>query len=89
MKTFLKILLIAALLVLAIKLGPVIFCAAFGGLIVAGLLGVLGISLLALLATVLLALAVALSPIWIPVLAIVGIVSLLKRDDRSPPVATA
>lgn len=89
MKTFLKVLLIAALLVIAIKLGPAIFCAAFVGLIAAAVLGIVGISLLAAIGAVLIALAVALSPIWIPVLAIVGIVSLCKRDERTPPAMAA
>jgi len=85
MKTFLKILLVAALLIVAVKLSPVLFCAAAVGVIVSAILGVIGLSLIAALAAVLLALAVALSPIWIPVLAIVGICSLFRRKD-SPRV---
>ena len=89
MKTFIKILLIAALLIVAIKLSPVIFVAAFAGLIVAAVLGAIGISLVAGLVAVLLAFAVALSPIWLPVLAIVGIVSLFRKADRTPPAVSA
>lgn len=89
MKTFLKVLLIAALLVIAIKVSPVLFVAAFAGLVVAAVLGVVGISLLAGLVAVLLSLAVALSPIWIPVLCVVGIVSLCRKTDRTPPAMTA
>ena len=90
MKSFLKILLVAALLIVAIKLSPVIFVAAFVGLIAAVVLGAVGVSLGVALAAVLLAFAVALSPIWIPVLAIVGLVSLFRKADRtSPPVMTA
>jgi hypothetical protein len=89
MKTFLKVLLIAALLVVAIKLSPVIFVGAFVGLIAAAVLGVVGISLVVALAGVLLAFAVALSPIWIPVLAVVGIVSLFRKGERTPPAMTA
>jgi hypothetical protein len=85
MKTFLKILLIAALLIVAIKLSPIIFFGALVGLIAAAILGVVGISLVVALASVVLALTVALSPIWIPVLAIMGIVSLFKRNERTPP----
>ncbi len=87
MKTFLKILLIAALLLLAIKLSPVLFVGAFAGLLVAALLGVVGISLVVALAAVLLAIALALSPIWVPVLVILGLVSLFRRKD--PPVMAA
>ena len=89
MKTFLKVLLIAALLIVAIKISPVLFVAAFVGLIVAAVLGVIGISLLAGLVAVVLTFAVALSPIWLPVLAVIGIVSLFRKADRTPPVTTA
>lgn len=90
MKTFLKVLLIAALLIIAIKLSPLLFVAAFAGLVVAAILGAIGISLLTGLVAVLLALTVALSPIWLPVLVVVGIVSLFKKADRTPlPIAPA
>ncbi len=89
MKTFFKVLLIAALLIVAIKISPVLFVAAFVGLIVAAVLGAVRISLLAALVGVLLALAVALSPIWIPVLCVIGIVSLFRKSERPPPVMTA
>jgi hypothetical protein len=87
MKTFLKVLLIAALLIVAIKLSPVIFIGAIVGLIAAAVLGTIGISLVALLAAVLLALAVALSPIWIPVLCVIGLVKLFR--SKEPNVVTA
>ncbi len=89
MKTFLKVLLIAALLIVAIKISPVLFVGAFVGLVVAGVLGAIGVSLLAALVAVALALAVALSPIWLPVLAVVGIVSLFRKSGRTPPVLAA
>ena len=90
MKTFLKVILIAALLIVAIKISPVLFLGAFVGLLVAAVLGMIGISLLAGLVAVVLALAVALSPIWIPVLCVIGIVSLFRKADRTPPpVVTA
>jgi len=88
MKTFLKILLIAALLIVAIKISPVLFVGAFVGLLVAAVLGVIGISLLAGLAAVVLCLAVALSPIWIPVLVVIGIVSLFRKGNGVPPTVT-
>ena len=87
MKTFLKILLVAAILIVAIKLSPVIFIGALAGLVAAAVLGSVGLSLLALLAAVLLAFAVALSPIWIPVLVIVGLVKLFRTKE--PNVVTA
>jgi len=87
MKTFLKVILIAALLIVAIKLSPVLFVAAIGGLLAAAILGVVGLSLLAVLVSVLIAFAVALSPIWIPVLIIVGLVKLFRREE--PKIVTA
>ena len=84
MKTFLKVLVIAALLIVAIKLSPLIFVGALAGLFVAMVLGIIGISLVAALVAVLLALVVALAPIWIPVLVVLGLVSLFRRKE--PPV---
>jgi hypothetical protein len=84
MKTFFKILLAAILLVVAIKLSPILFIAALAGLIVAAVLGAVGLSLLAALVAVILAFALALSPIWIPVLCVIGLVSLFRRDGKTP-----
>ena len=58
MKTFLKVLLMAAILIIAIKFSPVIFVGVIVGLLVAGVLGVVGISLVAALLAVLVAFAV-------------------------------
>ena len=89
MKTFLKILLVAALLL--IKLSPVVFVAAVVGLLVAAVLGAIGLSLVAGLLAVVLSLVAALAPIWIPVLAIMGAISLFKKlnDRPEPPVLAA
>jgi hypothetical protein len=87
MKTFLKVLLLAALLIVAIKLSPLIFLGAIIGLFAAAVLGVVGLSLLGVLVSVLIAFALALSPIWIPVLAVVGLVKLFRRTE--PNVVTA
>jgi hypothetical protein len=87
MNTFLKILLAAVLLVIAIKLSPLIFLAVLVGLLAAAVLGSIGLSLAAALVAVLLAFAVALSPIWIPVLVIVGLVRLFR--PKAPNVVTA
>ncbi|SDR93391.1 hypothetical protein [Opitutus sp. GAS368] len=89
MKTFLKVLLLAVLLIIAIKFSPVIFLGAIVGLILAVVLGAVGISLIAALFAVVLALAVALSPIWIPVLVVLGLISLFRKSERTPPVVTA
>ncbi len=80
----------AAILIIAIKFSPVIFIGAIAGLVVAGILGVVGISLVAALLAVLVALAVALSPIWIPVLVIMSLVSLFRKsEERTPPMVAA
>lgn len=83
MKTFLKILLVAALLVIAIKLSPLLFVGAIVGLIAAAVLGSIGLSLVAAFVAVMLALAVALSPIWIPVLGIIGLVKLFRTKESN------
>ena len=88
MNTFLKVLLLAALLIVAIKFSPVIFLGALAGFFVAAVLGAVGVSLVAALLAVVLALAVALSPIWIPVLVVLGLVSLFRKSERPPTVAT-
>ncbi len=90
MNTFLKILLAAVVLVIAIKFSPILFIGAFVGLVAAAVLGAVGLSLLAALVAVILAFALALSPIWIPVLCVVGLISLFKRNNATastpPPV---
>jgi len=90
MKTFLKVLLIAALLIMAIKLSPVIFIGAILGLVAAAVLGAVGVSLVAALLAVLIAFTMALSPIWIPVLVVLGLVSLFRKNGSAvqPPVVT-
>lgn len=97
MKTFLKIALIVVLSLLALKFLPVFLVGGIAGLLIAAVLGVVGfgvlVALLAALLAVVLGLAFALSPIWIPVLVIMGAVSLFKKigSDRpaAPPVIAA
>ena len=89
MKTFFKVLLLAALLIVAIKFSPVLFIGALVGLIGAAVLGAVGITLVMALLAVVLALAVALSPIWIPVLVVLGLISLFRKSERTPPMAAA
>ena len=91
MKTFLKIMLIVALAIIALKLSPVLFGGALIGLIAAVALGAVGFSLMVALLAIALGAAIALSPIWIPVLIIMGVISLFKRlgDKPAAPTATA
>ena len=88
MNTFLKIFLIVVLSLLALKFLPVIFVGAIVGLLLAAVLGALGLGLVALLLVVGIALALALSPIWIPVLIVMGVISLFKKlgSHPAPPV---
>jgi hypothetical protein len=79
MKTFLKALLILVAVVVAVKLLPIALgVGCIAAAILAGL-AVLGVSLAALLACAALAVVAVLSPIWVPVLALVGIVALWRR----------
>ena len=95
MNNFLKIFLIVVLTVLALKFLPVILVGALVGLLIAAILAAVGLSLVAALLAVGIALAMALSPIWIPVLIVMGLVSLFKKlGDKPvaptiPPVLTA
>jgi len=88
MKTFLQILLGAVLLVVAIKISPILFVAALVGLIAAAVLGAVGLSLLVAFIAVAIAFALALAPIWVPVLCIIGLVSLYRRHNQTPPAPT-
>ena len=79
MKTFLKVLLLVVAVILAVKWLPIAFV--IGGAVAALLAGlaVLGVSLAALLLCAALAVGALLSPIWVPVLALVGVVALCRR----------
>ncbi len=83
MNTFLKVLLIALLVVIAVKLLPLTLLA--GCIVAAGALAVVvvGASAAAVVTCVALAIAAALAPIWLPVLAIVGVIALIKRSRRT------
>lgn len=78
MKTFLKVVLLLIGVVVALKLLPIIV--GIGSFLAAALVGILlavGSILAAVLGVAVMILAV-LSPLWIPVLAIVGLIALVK-----------
>ena len=79
MRTFLKVVLILIALLLAIKLLPLTLVA--GAIIGAAafVIGLLGLSVAATLFCVAAAAAVLLSPLWLPVALIIGIVALCRR----------
>jgi hypothetical protein len=82
MKTFLKVLLLVLVAVVAIKLLPMTIGLGFVlGLLLVGVLA-LGLSLVAGLAGLGILLGAVLSPIWVPVLLIVGLIALVKRLTR-------
>lgn len=90
MKFFLKIVLVLALLLIAIKLSPLIFVATLIGLVMAAVLGAAGLSLLAIFCAIVAGILAVLAPIWIPVLIIMGAISLFRKPARqSPPPTTA
>ena len=84
MKRFLKIVLLVVLAVVAVKLLPLTF--ALGCLLALAVVAVIGIgvSVVGALIGGVVVLAIAAAPIWIPVLALVGLVSLLKRSNGGP-----
>lgn len=84
MNTFLKVLVVAVAVIVAIKLLPITLLV---GCIIGGaalVMTVVGLSAVAIIVAVALALLAALSPVWLPVLAIVGIIALVRRSSRKP-----
>lgn len=97
MNTFLKVLLFVILGLVCLKLLPFLFipvALAFAGLLAVGALlmggvatvAATGLTVVAGILAVALVLVAALSPIWIPVLAIVGLVSLCRRGGKATAV---
>ena len=84
MNPFLKIILILVAVVIAVKLLPLTL--ALGCIFAAALavFALVGVSLVAALLCLGLLLAALLSPIWIPLLAVVGLIALIKRSHRAP-----
>lgn len=81
-KTFLKVLLLVIVALIAIKLLPLTIGLGFVlGLLLVGLAAV-GVSLVAGVSVVALALAAVLAPIWVPILLLVGLIALIRRATR-------
>ena len=81
-KNFLRIVLLVIAAIVAVKFLPLIF--AFGWLLAGAVLGLLVLagSAIATLMGSAFVLAAVLSPIWIPLLALIGIIALVKRSNR-------
>lgn len=82
MKTFAKVMLLLIVAVIAIKLLPLIF--GLGWLVAGAVLGfvALGVSATIALMGSALVLVVLLSPVWVPFLAIFGLILLIQRNTR-------
>ena len=89
MKAFLKIVLLVIVALVAVKFLPHLF--AFGCVLAAVLLGFItvGVSLLPVLLIGGLVLLAVSSPIWIPVLAIVGFAALVRKSSRKSRLIAA
>lgn len=87
MKTFLKVFLIALGVIVAVKLLPVALVLGSILAAVAAVVAALGLSLAAGLLGAGLLLALVLSPIWLPVLALVGFIALMKKVGAKPAAA--
>ncbi len=90
MKTFLKVLCLVVLAIIAIKLLPATIGLAFlvGAALVA--LVAAGVSVLAGVALAGVFLAAVLAPIWVPLALVVGLIALVRRMLRKPsPLAAA
>jgi hypothetical protein len=89
MNTLLKIVLLVIAVIIAVKLLPIAI--GLGGLFVGLIVGLAAMGVSALLGLVGLGLALAAltSPIWVPVLLIVGLIALIKRSSRPPPTLSA
>jgi hypothetical protein len=83
-KTFLKVVLLVVLALIAVKLLPFTF--ALGCVLAAAMVAllVLGASMLGVVFGATLLLAAALSPVWLPVLVLIGLIALLKRTTSGP-----
>lgn len=79
MKTFLKILLLVVVAVLAVKMLPLTLALGFLLGIALVAMAVLGLSALAVVLGTCILMAALLSPIWLPILALVGVIALVKR----------
>lgn len=82
MKTFLKVVLLVVLAILALKLIPLTL--GLGCVLLAVLLGflALGVSAIVVVTGAMVVVAAVLSPIWVPVLLIIGLIALIRRATR-------
>lgn len=84
MNTFLKILLLLVAAVIAVKLLPVTLALGCIFALALGIFALVGMSVVAAAICLGLLLGAVLAPIWIPVLAVIGLIALIKRCNRAP-----
>lgn len=82
MNNVLKVVLLILVAIVAVKLLPAMLALGFmlGVAVVA--LGAIGVSVLGALFLASAVLLAVLSPVWVPVLAIIGLIALIKRSGR-------
>jgi hypothetical protein len=85
MNSFLKILLLVVLALVAIKLLPLTLAAGCVLGLAVGAVLLAGVSALAGVLVVTVSVVAALAPLWIPVLAIMGLVAVIRRLSRRGP----
>lgn len=81
MKTFLKVVLLTIVVLIAVKFLPLIF--GLGWLFAGAVVGALAFtaSALAAVAGSFLVIALILTPVWLPLLALIGMIALVKRSQ--------
>jgi hypothetical protein len=82
MNDFLKVLLLLLVVIVAVKLLPAIFALGFVLGLAVVVMGAVGVSILATTSFASAILLAVLSPIWVPVLVVVGLIGLIKRNGR-------
>jgi hypothetical protein len=87
MKTFLKVVLLVIVAVIVVKSLPLLIAAGFA--LAGALLGFIALAVSALAALVgsAIVLGALLSPIWLPIFALVGLIALIKRGGRKNGVS--
>jgi hypothetical protein len=87
MHSFVKFSLIVLLAVVAVKFLPALALAGVVAGLMLGLVVLGGLSLAAVLLLLALGVGLLLTPLWLPVLAVVGLVALVRRFTRATAVA--
>jgi hypothetical protein len=81
-KTFLKVVLLLIVAVIAVKLLPLTIGLGFVLGLAFVVLAAVGVSVVALIFGLALVLTAVLSPVWIPLLALIGLIALIRRAGR-------